>query len=90
MINHDDPDIDIFEKKSIEYHYYLLGDRPIRIKYIAPFVATKAEILNSVTKEFYIDNTYLDLTETSMDIIRISEEDFISACLKKGAKPPEK
>lgn len=87
MYESDINEIEEYEKPK--YHYYLVGNRPLRIKYIAPYISTKAEILNSQTKKFYIDNTYLDRAATSVDIIRIDEKTFIDACLKKGAKPPK-
>lgn len=81
---------DIDENAPLEYHYYLVGDRPLRIGYIAPYVSVIAEILNSETKKFYIDNTYMDRAATSVDIIRIDQAQFIDACLRKGVKPPPK
>ncbi len=89
MTDRDDFNINEFDQTTpLEYHYYLVGDRPLRIGYIAPHVSVVAEILNSNTKEFGIDNLYLDRAATSVDIISINEKQFVDACLKKGAKPP--
>jgi|GEM_PF-2148018 len=79
---------EIDDEAILEYHYYLVGDRPLRIGYVAPHVSVVAEILNSDTKEFEINNLYLDRAATSVDIIRIDYEQFEEACLKNGVKPP--
>ncbi|MFP4386116.1 MAG: hypothetical protein ACLFP8_02355 [Alphaproteobacteria bacterium] len=81
---------EIDEDAILEYQYYLVGDRPLRIGYIASYMPVVAEILDSKTKDFVIDNLYMDRAATSLDIIEVDESAFVDACHRKGAKPPAK
>lgn len=74
----------------MEYIYYLVGDRPLRIGYIALGVPVIAEIFDHETKKFIIDNFYISYAAESTEIIELDEQTFINECLKRGVKPPEK
>lgn len=70
----------------LEYIYYLLGELPVRIGYIAPNVPVMAEILNFETKQFEIDNLYIHKIAKSLESIQIDKNEFDNICLKNGAK----
>ncbi len=78
---------DIDSNAPMEYVYYLVGDRPLRISYIAPGIAVLAEILDSDTKEFVTDNFYIHYVAESTDIIELDQKEFVDECLKRGTKP---
>jgi len=78
------------ESGSMEYDYYIVGDLPLRIGYIALGVPVIAEIFDGETKGFIIDNTYISYAAENTEIIEINEQEFTDECLKRGAKPPEK
>lgn len=64
--------------------YYMMGDRPVRIAYIAPDVAVMAEIPDHTTKTFTIDNSFIHIAATSMDAQEIGEDEFNSWCKENG------
>lgn len=74
------------EKDRI-YHYYLLGDRPIKVTCNASEIPLSAQIVDTKTKEFIYDLTLIPVITDSMDIRTIDENEFRNACLAKGVKP---
>ena len=75
------------ENAPMEYLYYIVGDRPLRIGHIAPEVPVIAEILDGETKKFEINNLYISYVAENTDVIELSREEFVDACLKRGVKP---
>lgn len=69
------------------YHYYLLGNRPIKVTCSAMEIPINVEIVDSHTKEFVSDLSLVPIITDSMDIIQIDENEFRDACLAKGVKP---
>ncbi len=75
------------ENKALKYLYYLIGELPVRISYIATDVPVMAEILNFKTKNFEIDNLYIQKIAQSLESIQIDKNEFDNICLKNGVKP---
>ena len=69
------------------YHYYLLGDRPIKVTCNALEIPLSAQIVDSKKKEFIYDLALIPYINDSMDVIKIDENKFRDACLAKGVKP---
>ena len=70
------------------YHYYLLGDRPIKVTCCKESeIPITAAIVDSKKKEFVYDLELIPLITDSVDIRAIDENEFRNACLAKGVKP---
>ncbi|PCJ02370.1 MAG: hypothetical protein COB14_02400 [Alphaproteobacteria bacterium] len=69
------------------YHYYLLGDRPIKVTCSAMEIPINIEIVDSNKKKFVPDLSLISVITDSMDIRTINENEFRNACLAKGVKP---
>lgn len=69
------------------YHYYLLGDRPIKVTCSALEIPLSAQIIDSKKKEFIYDLALIPVITDSLDIRQINENEFRNACLAKGVKP---
>ncbi len=79
---------DLDDDAPLDYIYYLIGEKPVRIGYIAPNVAVITEVLNFETNQFEIDNLYIHKIASSLDSVKIDKQEFTDICLKRGAKPP--
>ncbi|PCJ99428.1 MAG: hypothetical protein COA45_05155 [Zetaproteobacteria bacterium] len=73
--------------KERVYHYYLLGNRPIKVTCSAMEIPINIEIVDSDKKEFVSDLSLVPVITDSMDIRKVDENEFINACLAKGVKP---
>lgn len=73
--------------KERNFHYYLLGDRPIKVTCNASEIPLSAQIVDTKTKEFVYDLALIPVITDSMDIRTIDENEFRNACLAKGVKP---
>ena len=73
--------------KERVYHYYLLGNRPIKVTCSAMEIPINVEIVDSDKKEFVSDLSLVPVITDSMDIRKIDENEYRNACLAKGVKP---
>lgn len=66
--------------------FYMIGERPVRISYIAEDIAVMAEIPDHDTKTFTIDNQFIHIAAKTLDAEEISKDEFNEWCLKNGYK----
>ncbi len=74
------------DKKEIDIVYYLMGARPIKVTYVDDFPEL-VQTPDFETKEFVYDHKILRRIEESMDVEKITEQEFRDACLAIGVKP---
>jgi len=69
------------------YHYYLIGDRPIRLLCTELDIPVDAEILDARSKQFVRDLSIVPQIVEDTEYREIDYHTFCNACLAQGVTP---